>query len=96
MGNQPKIEIYGTEYCGYCTAARMLLKKKGLDYEDILVSTNAEALAEMQERSGGKSVPQVFINDQPIGGFDELYELEESGDLDKLLGTQVNLTNNQK
>ena len=96
MGNQPKIEIYGTEYCGYCTAARMLLKKKGLDYEDILVSTNAEALAEMQERSGCKSVPQVFINDQAIGGFDELYELEESGDLDKLLGTQVNLTDNQK
>ena len=96
MGNQPKIEIYGTEYCGYCTAARMLLKKKGLDYEDILVSTNAEALAEMQERGGGKSVPQVFINDQAIGGFDELYELEESGDLDKLLATQVNLTDIQK
>ena len=96
MGNQPKIEIYGTEYCGYCTAARRLLTKKGLDYEDILVSTNAEALAEMQERSGGTSVPQVFINHQAIGGFDELYELEESGDLDKLLGTPVNLTDNQK
>jgi glutaredoxin 3 len=96
MEDLPKIEIYGTEYCGYCTAARMLLKKKGLNYEDILVSTNAEALAEMRERSGNSSVPQVFINDQAVGGFDELYELEESGDLDKLLGTQVDLTENQK
>lgn len=96
MEDQPNIEIYGTEYCGYCTAARMLLKKKGLNYKDILVSTNTEALAEMRERSGNSSVPQVFINDQAIGGFDELYELEESGDLDKLLGTQVNLTDNQK
>ena len=96
MENQPKIEIYGTEYCGYCTAARMLLKKKGLNYEDIQVSTNAEALAEMRERSGNSSVPQVFINDQAIGGFDELYELEESGELDKLLGTQVDLTDKQK
>ena len=96
MENQPKIEIYGTEYCGYCTAARMLLKKKGLNYEDIQVSTNAEALAEMRERSGNSSVPQVFINDQAIGGFDELYELQESGDLDKLLGTQVDLANKQK
>ena len=96
MGDQPKIEIYGTEYCGYCTAARMLLKKKGLNYEDILVSTDAKALAEMRDRSGNSSVPQIFINDQAIGGFDELYELEESGGLDKLIGTQVDLTDNQK
>jgi glutaredoxin 3 len=95
MGEQPKIEVYGTEHCGYCTAARLLLKKKGLHFEDILVSTSAEALAEMQERSGGATVPQVFINGQAIGGFDELYELEQSGDLDKLLGTHVVVTGDQ-
>lgn len=87
MSNKPKIEIYGTEYCGYCTAARMLLKKKGVDYEDILVSKDGTALEKMRERSGRQSVPQIFINDQAIGGFDELYVLEESGDLDQLLGT---------
>lgn len=86
MGDKPKIEIYGTEYCGYCTAARMLLKKKGLDYEDILISKDAAALEHMLERCGHQSVPQIFINDQPIGGFDELYTLEQSGDLDQLLG----------
>lgn len=86
MGDNPKIEIYGTEYCGYCSAARMLLKKKGLDYEDILISKDAAARERMLERSGRQSVPQIFINDQPIGGFDELYALEQSGDLDQLLG----------
>ena len=87
MGDQPKIEIYGSEYCGYCTAARMLLKKKGASYEDIVVSTNPTAMAKMRERSGKSSVPQIFINDHAVGGFDELYELEQSGELDKLLGT---------
>jgi len=85
--SKPKIEIYGTEYCGYCTAARMLLKKKGLDYEDVLISKDEKAFERMQERSGRQSVPQIFINDQPIGGFDELYSLEQNGDLDQLLGT---------
>ena len=96
MGHQPKIEIYGKEYCGYCTAARILLKKKGLNYEDIAVSTDEAALAAMQKRSGSASVPQIFINDQSIGGFDELYELEESGDLDKLINSHVGTTDNQK
>lgn len=86
MGDKPKIEIYGTEFCGYCTAARMLLKKKGLDYQDISISKDAEALEQMLERSGRRSVPQIFINDRAIGGFDELYALEESGDLDQILG----------
>ena len=48
----------------------------------------------MQRRSGASSVPQIIINDQPIGGFDELYELEESGDLDKLLGARADVTGN--
>jgi glutaredoxin 3 len=63
----------------------MLLKKKCLDYEDILVSTDVAAQQEMERRSGRTSVPQIFIDDKPIGGFDELYELEQSGELDQLL-----------
>jgi glutaredoxin 3 len=88
MSGDAKIKIYGNTSCGYCTAARLLLKKKGLDYEDIPVSNDAQAFAEMRERSGSTAVPQIFINEQAIGGFDELYELEESGELNELIGTQ--------
>ena len=82
----PRIVIYGTEFCSYCTAARMLLKKKGLDYEDVLVSGDDEKRREMEAKSGGRTVPQIFINDEPIGGFDELYSLEQDGRLDEILG----------
>ncbi len=81
----PHIIIYGTETCSYCSAARMLLKKKGLDYEDILVSRDPELRATMERLSGGHTVPQIFINDRPIGGFDELYALDKSGELDDIL-----------
>lgn len=81
----PRIVVYGTETCPYCTAARMLLKKKGLDYEDILVSRDDEKRAEMERRSGGHTVPQIFINDEPVGGFDELYALDREGRLDEML-----------
>lgn len=94
MVKQAKIEIYGSGPCAYCAAARMLLKKKGLDFTDIPIVDNKDARAEMQRRSGASSVPQIFINDQPIGGFDELYELQESGDLDKLLGASPDVAGN--
>ena len=82
----PVIVIYGTEFCSYCTAARMLLKKKGLNYKDILLSQDDDKRREMERRSGGRTVPQIFINDEPIGGFDELYSLDQDGRLDDLLG----------
>ena len=94
MEKQAKIELYGSEFCAYCTAARMLLKKKGLNFTDISIAEDAAARAEMQTRSGASSVPQIMINDRPIGGFDELYELEESGDLDKLLGARADVAGN--
>jgi glutaredoxin 3 len=86
MAATPKIEVYGTEFCSYCTAARMLLKKKGVAWSDILVSRDPDVRREMERRSGRWSVPQIFIDDRPLGGFDELYALEQSGDLDRLLG----------
>lgn len=84
-GQNPRIVVYGTETCPYCTAARMLLKKKGLDYEDILVSRDHEKRAEMERLSGGHTVPQIFINDEPVGGFDDLYALDKEGRLDEML-----------
>ena len=89
MNATPNITIYGSETCPYCTAARMLLKKKGLTYDDILVSRDAGKREEMIARSGNQSVPQIFIGDQSIGGFDELYALERNGELDRLLGVEL-------
>lgn len=88
MSKTPNIVIYGSETCAYCTAARMLLKKKGVTWEEIPVSRDAGKHAEMIARSGRNSVPQIFIGEQSIGGFDELYALDLDGELDRLLGVQ--------
>ncbi len=63
----------------------MLLKKRGLTYEDVLVSENPDERKEMIARSGSQSVPQIFIGEQTIGGFDELCALDQNGELDRLL-----------
>lgn len=89
MNTTPNITIYGTETCSYCTAARMLLKKKGITYDDVLDSRDVDKREEMVSRSGNRSVPQIFIDDQSIGGFDELYALERNGELDRLLGAET-------
>ena len=85
MASEAKVVLYGTRFCPYCIAAKNLLKKKGVSYEEILVSGGGEVRREIALRSGQNTVPQIFIADQPIGGFDELYELEQDGDLDALL-----------
>jgi glutaredoxin 3 len=86
MSTMPRVVIYGSESCGYCGAVRMLLKKKGANYEDVLVTSNQALREEMQQRSGRRSVPQIFIDDRAIGGFEELYALDKSGELDRILG----------
>jgi glutaredoxin 3 len=87
MTDKSRIRIYGSETCSFCMAARMLLKKKGLDYEDIPIGGDEELRRKIEELSGQRTVPQIFIDDRPIGGFDELYELEKSGDLDRLMAS---------
>lgn len=77
--------IYGNDTCAYCGAARMLLKKKGVAFEDILVNHDPEKRREMEALSGQTSVPQIFVGDRHIGGFDRLCELDSNGELDKLL-----------
>lgn len=79
------VTLYGNNACAYCGAARMLLVKKGVRFTDVLVHDDDEKRAEMEALSGRKSVPQIFVGDRHIGGFDELYSLDQSGDLDKLL-----------
>ncbi len=77
-----QIEIYSTGDCPWCTRAKSLLRSKGLDYEEIDISSNQVRTLEMIERSGRRTVPQIFIDDVPIGGFDELSEMHLKGKLD--------------
>lgn len=78
--------MYSTPWCPYCMQAKILLGQKGVDYDDIDVSGDPELRREMTERSGGTTVPQIFIDDAPIGGCDDLYALDRAGKLDALLG----------
>ena len=79
--------LYSTILCPYCSAAKNLLKQKGVSFEAIDVTMNPIKRAAMSEKSGGKtSVPQIFIDDLHVGGFDELAALDRQGKLDALLG----------
>ncbi len=79
------VTLYGNTMCPYCGAARMLLTKKGVPFANIDVGSDPALRSEMEERSGNSTVPQIFVADTPIGGFDELYALDKSGELDKIL-----------
>lgn len=80
-----KVVIYTTPGCTYCADAKELLNKKGVKYEEIQVDKDANKLAEMMKLSNRRSVPQIFINNESIGGFYELSKLATSGELDILL-----------
>jgi glutaredoxin 3 len=82
-----RIEIYTTPFCPYCFRAKALLIAKGVAFEEIDVMMEPKRRAEMKERSGGgKTVPQIFVDGQHLGGSDELAELDREGRLDGLLG----------
>ncbi len=76
------IEVYSSHNCTWCVHAKALLESKGLDYEEINISLDMARALEMVERSGRRTVPQIFIDDEPIGGFDELSALNQAGRLD--------------
>lgn len=80
------ITIYTKQTCGYCHAAKSLLRKKNAEFEEISVDGDMEAQRKMSERAHGRwTVPQIFIADKHVGGCDDLYELESAGKLDALL-----------
>ncbi len=81
----PKIEIYTTVFCPFCVRAKMLLTQKNVTFIELAVDETPGLRKKMIARSGGHTVPQVFIDDQHIGGCDELYDLERTQQLDKLL-----------
>ena len=84
--SQPAVVMYTTSWCPYCSRARKLLGSKNVTIEEIDVGAAPEKRAEMQERSGRRTVPQIFIGDHHVGGSDDLHALEEAGKLDALLG----------
>ena len=80
------VEIYYWTHCPYCQRARSLLEEKGVDYKGYDITGDEDARAKMAARTGGpKSVPQIFINNNHIGGCDDLHALDEGGKLDPLL-----------
>jgi glutaredoxin 3 len=82
----PSITIYTTAWCPYCDAAKQLLRKKNLDFEEIPVDGDSERRQMMAERANGRrTVPQIFIGATHVGGCDDLYGLEREGRLDALL-----------
>jgi glutaredoxin 3 len=81
-----QIDIYTTFMCPYCSRAKALLEKKGLNYNEIDVSYDAAKREEMTQKAGGRrTVPQIWINGTHVGGSDDLYALEREGKLDALL-----------
>jgi glutaredoxin 3 len=87
MRATPDIIIYSTGWCPYCERARALLERKGAAFREIKVDEDPAERATMLTRSGGRrTVPQIFIGDRHVGGFDELYALDKAGELDELLG----------
>ena len=82
----PKVTIYTTAFCPYCHAAKALLKKKSVPYSEIDVSYDPDERRRMTAKANGRrTVPQIFIGQSHVGGFDDLYDLDQRGGLDPLL-----------
>lgn len=80
------VEIYTSPYCGYCHMAKRLLTAKGVAFVEVDIMAAPERRAEMVQRAnGGRTVPQIFIGDEHVGGCDDLHALDRAGKLDPML-----------
>ncbi len=79
------VTIYTTPYCPFCARAKKLLTQKKIAYKEIDVSTDDAARDQLAQRTGQQTVPQIYIGDTHVGGSDDLYALEQKGELDALL-----------
>ena len=82
------VQMYATAFCPYCVRARRLLKRKGIEFEEIRVDKDQGEMRTMIQRSQRTTVPQIFIADRHIGGYDDMAALEAAGKLDALLAQQ--------
>ncbi len=80
------VDIYTSKTCPYCIKAKNLLESKGVDYREFRTDQDATLAEEAVKRSGKRTVPQIFIDGNHLGGCDELYALEREGSLDSMLG----------
>jgi glutaredoxin 3 len=83
--SEPGILLYTTGWCPYCERAKALLNRKGLSFREVDVETDPSVREEMMVRSGRRSVPQIFVGDTHVGGFEELYALDRAGKLEQLV-----------
>ncbi len=81
----PPVTIYTRQFCGYCTAAKRLLRDRGIPFAEVDATGSPEKRSEMIERSGRFTFPQIFVGPHHIGGCDDLYAITARGDLDRLL-----------
>ncbi|BFM13133.1 glutaredoxin 3 [Simiduia litorea] len=79
------VVVYSTTICPYCVRAKQLLKQKGVEYEDINLDKRPELRNDVMKRSGRRTVPQIWIGETHVGGFDDLWALDRAGKLDSLL-----------
>ncbi len=79
-----RIQLYTTAWCGYCVRAKSLLEERGLDFEEIRVDTDPHFRTRLQELTGAWTVPQIVVDDRPIGGYVELVALDRSGELARI------------
>lgn len=86
MNKKVNVVMYTSGWCGYCSGAKKVLEKKGVEYTEIRVDKEAGKREEMEERSHRDTVPQIFIGDVHVGGFDDLVDLDMDGELDPMLG----------
>jgi glutaredoxin 3 len=82
----PHITIYSSNYCPFCSRAKSVFKQKSIAFEEINVDMDSALKKEMMQKSGQRTVPQIWIGDYHVGGCDDLLALQRSGELDKLLG----------
>jgi glutaredoxin 3 len=82
---QPAVTLYVSDWCPYCERAKGLLTRKNVDFREVNIEDDAKLREEMVARSNRRSVPQIFIGDTHVGGCDDLFELDRSGTLDRLI-----------
>ena len=80
----PRIRMYSTTWCGYCVRAKALLDRRGLEYEEIVMDDDPAFRQKLLDMTGRWTVPQIFIDEVPIGGYTELWCLDRDGRLDEL------------
>ncbi len=82
-----RVRIYTSDFCSYCTRAKNLLTKKGVDFEEVYLDrTDMQSRMDLVQLTGRYTVPQIMIDDRPVGGYDEIKALDDQGRLDPLLG----------